>query len=139
MDATSDAPRSPSDDEAPDAGPRVQIVCWTPSGEARTEDVAGLAAMVADPAARIWVDLVDPPFEVIAAVANDLGLHPLIVEDIDEKNQRAKIVEFEDVHIDTLETCISKRLGFTPERKTVRIEAHCDELQRKGVCSQRKL
>jgi magnesium transporter len=97
MDATSDAPRSPSDDEAPDAGPRVQIVCWTPSGEARTEDVAGLAAMVADPAARIWVDLVDPPFEVIAAVANDLGLHPLIVEDIDEKNQRAKIVEFEDV------------------------------------------
>jgi magnesium transporter len=53
--------------------------------------------MVADPAARIWVDLVDPPFEVIAAVANDLGLHPLIVEDIDEKNQRAKIVEFDDV------------------------------------------
>jgi Fur family ferric uptake transcriptional regulator len=26
----------------------------------------------------------------------------------------SKIVEFEDVHIDTLETCISKRLGFTP-------------------------
>ena len=51
----------------------------------------------------------------------------------------SKIVEFEDVHIDTLETCISKRLGFTPERKTVRIEAHCDELQRKGVCTQRKL
>jgi Fur family ferric uptake transcriptional regulator len=50
----------------------------------------------------------------------------------------SKIVEFEDVHIDTLETCISKRLGFTPERKTVRIEAHCDELQRKGVCMQRK-
>jgi len=50
----------------------------------------------------------------------------------------SKIVEFEDVHIDTLETCISKRLGFTPERKTVRIEAHCDALQRKGVCAQRK-
>lgn len=49
-----------------------------------------------------------------------------------------RIVEFEDVHIDTLETCISKRLGFTPERKTVRIEATCDELQRKGVCTQRK-
>lgn len=50
----------------------------------------------------------------------------------------SRIVEFEDVHIDTLETCISKRLGFTPERKTVRIEATCDELHRKGVCSQRK-
>ncbi len=49
-----------------------------------------------------------------------------------------RIVEFEDVHIDTLETCISKRLGFTPERKTVRIEATCDDLRRKGVCLQRK-
>jgi len=50
----------------------------------------------------------------------------------------SKIVEFEDVHIDTLETCISKRLGFTPERKTVRIEAKCDMLAREGVCTNRK-
>ncbi|MDQ3624345.1 MAG: transcriptional repressor [Verrucomicrobiota bacterium] len=49
-----------------------------------------------------------------------------------------KIVEFEDVHIDTLEVCISKRLGFSPERKTVRIEATCDELKAKGVCAHRK-
>jgi Fur family ferric uptake transcriptional regulator len=45
-----------------------------------------------------------------------------------------KIVEFEDVHIDTLETCISKRLGYTPTGKVVRIEAHCDEFQRSGSC-----
>lgn len=49
-----------------------------------------------------------------------------------------KIVEFEDVHIDTLETCISKRLGFTPERKVVRIEATCDELRDTGACARRK-
>lgn len=49
-----------------------------------------------------------------------------------------RIVEFEDVNIDTLETCISKRLGFTAERKTVRIEATCDALQRNGVCALRK-
>jgi Fur family transcriptional regulator, ferric uptake regulator len=49
-----------------------------------------------------------------------------------------KIVEFEDIHIDTLETCISRRLGYTPEGKVVRIEAHCDELQRNGVCARRK-
>jgi len=48
-----------------------------------------------------------------------------------------KIVEFEDIHIDTLETCISRRLGYTPEGKIVRIEAHCDELQRNGVCAKR--
>ena len=50
----------------------------------------------------------------------------------------SKIVEFEDVHIDTLETCISKRLGFTPTGKVVRIEAHCDEFQATGTCSRRK-
>jgi Fur family transcriptional regulator, ferric uptake regulator len=49
-----------------------------------------------------------------------------------------KIVEFEDVHIDTLETCISRRLGYSPIGKIVRIEAKCDELQRTGTCSRRK-
>ncbi len=45
-----------------------------------------------------------------------------------------KIVEFEDVNIDTLENCISKRLGFSPAKKIVRIEAKCDELKRLGAC-----
>src|SRR5688572_14341178 len=49
-----------------------------------------------------------------------------------------KIVEFEDVHIDTLEVCITRRLGYTPHGKIVRIEAHCDEFQRTGVCARRK-
>ena len=46
-----------------------------------------------------------------------------------------KIVEFEDRNIDTLENCISKRLGFSPLNKVVRIEAHCDELKRSGACT----
>jgi Fur family ferric uptake transcriptional regulator len=49
----------------------------------------------------------------------------------------AKILEFEDVHMDTLEICISKRMGFTPTGKVVRIEAHCDELRTAGVCKKR--
>src|SRR5262249_37919617 len=39
-----------------------------------------------------------------------------------------KIVEFEDQHIELLEECISKRLGFSPASKSLRIEASCDEL-----------
>jgi Fur family ferric uptake transcriptional regulator len=50
----------------------------------------------------------------------------------------AKIIEFEDVHIDTLEICISKRLGFTPMAKVVRIEAHCDEFKASGTCRRRE-
>jgi Fur family transcriptional regulator, ferric uptake regulator len=45
-----------------------------------------------------------------------------------------KIVEFEDVNIDTLENCISKRLGFSPAKKIVRIEAKCDQLKSSGIC-----
>ena len=45
-----------------------------------------------------------------------------------------KIVEFEDINIDTLENCISKRLGFSPAKKIVRIEAKCDMLKSRGTC-----
>ena len=45
-----------------------------------------------------------------------------------------KIVEFDDVNIDTLENCISKRLGFSPAKKIVRIEAKCDQLKSSGAC-----
>jgi Fur family ferric uptake transcriptional regulator len=50
----------------------------------------------------------------------------------------SRIIEFEDVHIDTLEQCISKRLGFTPLYKTVRIHAACDNFRKLGTCPNRK-
>jgi Fur family ferric uptake transcriptional regulator len=49
-----------------------------------------------------------------------------------------RVVEFEDRNIDTLEDCITKRLGFSPTAKVLRIEATCDELKRKGTCVNRK-
>ena len=45
-----------------------------------------------------------------------------------------KVIEFEDHYMETLEDCISKRLGFTPIAKTVRIEAACDQLKKFGTC-----
>src|ERR1700677_751163 len=51
----------------------------------------------------------------------NFNLHPqhnhLICVDCD------RIVEFEDKNIETLENCITKRLGFSPASKIVRIEA----------------
>ena len=49
-----------------------------------------------------------------------------------------RIVEFEDRNIDTLENCITKRLGFSPSKKLTRIEAKCDEFQRNGTCSHKE-
>jgi len=45
-----------------------------------------------------------------------------------------KVVEFEDHYMETLEDCISKRLGYTPATKSVRIEATCDKLKKFGTC-----
>ena len=50
----------------------------------------------------------------------------------------SRVVEFEDRNIDTLEDCITKRLGFSPTAKVLRIEATCDELKRKGTCANRR-
>jgi Fur family ferric uptake transcriptional regulator len=48
-----------------------------------------------------------------------------------------KIVEFEDMHMELLENCISRRLGFSPKSKMVKIEATCDEFQKFGTCTRR--
>jgi len=45
-----------------------------------------------------------------------------------------KIIEFEDPNIELLENCITRRLGFSPTTKSVRIEGHCDEFKLKGSC-----
>lgn len=50
-----------------------------------------------------------------------------------------KIIEFEDANIELLENCVSRRLGFSPTNKTIKIEARCDELARDGVCTKRKM
>ncbi|MEM7147309.1 MAG: transcriptional repressor [Verrucomicrobiota bacterium] len=45
-----------------------------------------------------------------------------------------KVVEFEDENVAVLEDCITRRLGFRPTKKSLRIEACCDKLRSTGVC-----
>jgi magnesium transporter len=94
MDATSDAPRSPSEPAAVDP---VGIVCWSPTGVAESRDVAALASMLADPAARVWIDLTEPARELVQLVDATLGLHPLIADDIQERNERPKIATYDEM------------------------------------------
>jgi magnesium transporter len=53
--------------------------------------VAELPALLAADGATLWVDLIDPSPAQVESVGLTLGLHPLIVEDVIEGNQRAKI------------------------------------------------
>jgi Fur family ferric uptake transcriptional regulator len=49
-----------------------------------------------------------------------------------------RVVEFEDPHLEILGDCITRRLGFNPSTKGVRIEAECEELRANGACSRRE-
>ena len=91
------------------------------ASEATTLDA--LPALVRDPQARFWLDMVEPSADELAAVAATLGLHPLIVEDIGERNERAKVEHVGDVihlvlfaltrndhiHVDELDFVLSRR------------------------------
>ena len=45
-----------------------------------------------------------------------------------------KVIEFEDENTALLIDCITRRLGFRPTSKAMRIEACCDKLRTDGVC-----
>lgn len=69
---------------------------WT--GAAALDALAGglvdpglLGRLTGRPAQTTWVDLASPSPDEVARVAELLGLHPLIAEDIVEGNQRSKI------------------------------------------------
>jgi magnesium transporter len=69
----------------------VNIAAWQ-VGELRTGLSAGdIPALLADESASVWIDLVDPGRDELDTLAGILGIHPLVVEDILERNQRAKI------------------------------------------------
>lgn len=78
----------------------VQASAWK-AGKLRSRlSVDELPAMVADSRAIVWMDLSDPTHEELARVAELLRLHPLVVKDILERNQRAKVEVSDDyVHL----------------------------------------
>lgn len=45
-----------------------------------------------------------------------------------------KVLEFEDSHIELLNDCITRRMGFRPKNQSIRIEANCEKLRTAGSC-----
>ncbi len=46
-----------------------------------------------------------------------------------------RVLEFEDAHMDLLNDCVARRLGYKPIRQTIKIEANCEQLRLKGRCA----
>jgi magnesium transporter len=89
---------SPAPDD--DGWPLVRALAWADGKVARIEGREALATALRDPATRLWVDVTAPSHAEIAGLTELLRLHPLIAEDIAERNQRAKVEEIEDaIHI----------------------------------------
>ena len=59
--------------------------------------VDDVRAAYGESSATLWIDVQDADEAMLSALASCLGLHPLIVEDILERNQRAKIERTGDV------------------------------------------
>lgn len=90
----------PAERVAPAAAPgrapgQLMIVAVDEAG--RPLDVRGLEGLAAAVAAghRVWVDLADPDPVTLERVAAIVGLHPLVLEDISERNERAKMARLD--------------------------------------------
>ncbi|MFH1475650.1 MAG: magnesium transporter CorA family protein [Chloroflexota bacterium] len=89
--STKPSPPSLSEALRAEAEASLRIEHWR-DGEHRT--LSGREALhhaVGESSALHWVDLTDPSPALLAEVAAELGLHPLIAEDILERNQRPKL------------------------------------------------
>jgi magnesium transporter len=85
-------PHLPDDAFQREATDRLLVWALQPSGEGEeTHDLARLRELVAEPGTRVWVDLTDPTYALVAEVAHVLGIHPLVAEDIVERGQRPKV------------------------------------------------
>jgi magnesium transporter len=59
--------------------------------EAEGFPVADVSDHLADPSAVIWFDLCEPSAADLASISEELGLHPLAVEDAVNEHQRPKL------------------------------------------------
>jgi magnesium transporter len=69
----------------------IRIRSWQGGKLEESTNVDDLARLVAAKDSATWIDLAAPSAELLHAVARRLGLHPLIAEDIVERNERAKV------------------------------------------------
>jgi magnesium transporter len=69
----------------------IRIRSWSDGSITESTNVDELGRLVAGKNASTWIDLTAPSAELLHAVARRLGLHPLIAEDIVERNERAKV------------------------------------------------
>lgn len=91
---------------------------WTPTeGLRHVTTVEEIETAFADPTSRIWVDVEDVSLALLERLGACLGLHPLVIEDIAERNQRAKLE-----HTGDLMHLVMFALSWDEELHTVELD-----------------
>jgi len=75
----------------------IRIRSWHGGAIEESTDVEQLERLVGRDSSATWIDITDPDPDEVGAVARRLGLHPLLVEDIVARNERAKVQLIDDV------------------------------------------
>lgn len=86
-----DLPLKPTIPPSPSEAPRLRAVAWTAAGLRELATAEAVREAYADPTARLWIDVAHGNPDLLDDLATTLGIHPLVAEDILERNQRAKI------------------------------------------------
>jgi magnesium transporter len=82
---------SPSE-RHPTGDGKAWALAWSEAEGLRTlTDLEAIKKAYTDKQSRLWIDLISPDAAALGSLTQLLGLHPLVSEDILERNQRAKI------------------------------------------------
>jgi magnesium transporter len=93
---TQPAPGSPSE-TGDEPRPTLWALAWRrDEGVRELLTVAEVEQAVAADDQQVWVDLEAPSRELLHELSAILGLHPLVTEDLHERNQRAKVELYDD-------------------------------------------
>jgi magnesium transporter len=75
----------------------ISIVSVKGHALAESASMEDVPELLRDEDSIVWIDLTDPAPEVVSAVAQELDVHPIVIEDIVESDARAKLEPVGDV------------------------------------------
>jgi magnesium transporter len=114
-----DAPDAPVESAGePGRQGRLRAWVWTAGGLGELDTIEAIEAAYRRRDSNLWVDVESPTEELLERLGRCVGLHPLTIEDIVERNQRAKIEEQTD---DTLHI-VMFALHYDGELKDVEVD-----------------
>jgi magnesium transporter len=93
---------------------RLLAHVWSPATSRAVDSVDTVAEAMSEADSRVWVDVEDASEATLVRLAEIFELHHLVAEDIIERNQRAKIVLWDDsLHLVFFAVDVDQEIGIS--------------------------